>query len=392
MDHPRSAGEIATRSDAAERAPLAADIHRGEVLSTGSDASALSPAGAPALTPLLVRFGRMGDMVLQAPLLHLLRRRYGHPCILLSAGSWSSALFDGDEDVSEVWQLRERHTPYALSPERWALVRRLRRCSGPIYVSDDVAEQRRRIRALLARANIGEERCVFIEPHAGDVVHWVDRLLEFGKLTPRAFDAAAYAWREADLRRAPQLSVHAADRRDLDAWLRRRGFNDAPLVLIQPGNNRTNRRRASRRADAKAWPLERWAHVMRSIRMRDPATCFILCGGERETAMLDDIRRHCAIDRVGVATRDLPLRRLLALSERAHSMIAVDTGPAHVAAAAGCPLLVLYGEDPPARWDRRSPNGSTVINLGGPPLHSRVDQISADEVVANWQRLVRAGS
>ncbi|TLY53664.1 MAG: glycosyltransferase family 9 protein [Gammaproteobacteria bacterium] len=338
------------------------------------------------LTPLLVRFGRMGDMVLQAPLLHLLHRRYGHPCTLLSAGSWSRALYAGSEDVAAIWQLRGRHTPFILSPQRWLLARALRRHTGPIYVSEDVEKQRRRIRALLARAGVDGERCMFIDPAASDV-HWVDRLLEFGMLTPPAFDAAAYAWHEADLQRAPHLPIDAADHRDLDAWLRSREIDAAPLVLIQPGNNRTNRRRGSRQSDSKAWPLERWIAVIHAIRAQHPAMRFILCGGASETAMLGEIRQRCAIDRVDVATRDLPLRRLLALAERSHGMIAVDTGPAHLAAAAGCPLIVLYGAESPARWDRRSAHGSEVINLGGPPQRTRVDEISADEVISAWQRL-----
>ena len=338
-------------------------------------------------TPLLVRFGRMGDMVLQAPLLHLLHRRYGQPCILLGAGSWPRALYAGSEDVAAIWQLHGRHTPFVLSPQRWLLARALRRHAGPIYVSEDIAKQRRRIRALLARAGVGEERYVFIDPAAGSDMHWVDRLLEFGMLTPAAFDAAAYPWHETDLQRAPRLPVDEADRCDLDAWLRSRGIDGAPLILIQPGNNRTNRRRGSRQMDSKAWPLERWVAVMHEIRAQHPAMRFILCGGAPETAILAEIRQRCALDRVDVATRDLPLRRLLALAERAHSMISVDTGPAHLAAAVGCPLIVLYGDESPALWDRRSPYGRAVINLGGPPQRTHVDEICTDEVIAAWQQL-----
>ncbi len=334
----------------------------------------------------------MGDMVLQAPLLHLLHRRYGRPCILLSAGPWPRALYRDSDDVAAIWQLRGRHTPFVLSPQRWLLARALRQHMGPIYVSEDIVKQRDRMRALLARAGVGEDRCVFIEPETQVDAHCVDRLLEFGKRTPTAFDAASYAWHEGDLQRAPRLPIRAEDRRDLDAWLRKREMHDAPFVLIQPGNNRTNRRRGSRQLDSKAWPSACWIAVMQAIRTQHPDVRFILCGGVQETAMLRGIRQSCALDRVDVATRDLPLRRLLALAERAHSMIAVDTGPAHLAAAAGCPLLVLYGEDSPARWDRRSPNGSAVINLGGPPQRSRVEEIAVDEVIAAWQRLARAGN
>jgi heptosyltransferase-2/heptosyltransferase-3 len=384
--HARHADGIATHRDAVDGAP--SQRSPGTIRQTGCGADGSASLNAP-VTPLLVRFGRMGDMVLQAPLLHLLHRRYGRPCILLSSGPWSQALYSHSDDVAEIWQLRGRHTPYVLSPERWSLVRALRRHDGPVYVSEDIEVQRRRIRALLHRAGIGEERCVFIDSESSGDDHWVDRLLELGKLTPPQFDAAAYAWREPDLLRAPQLPIYDDDRRDLDAWLKRRGIGTVPLVLIQPGNKRTNRRRRSRQTDSKAWPIERWAAVMQAIRTHHPSVHFILCGGAAETAMLREIRARCAFDRVEVATRDLPLRRLLALAELAHSMIAVDTGPAHLAAAAGCPLLVLYGEDSPARWDRRSPHGSTVVNLGGPPQRSSVEEISTEEVIAGWQQLAR---
>jgi len=83
----------------------------------------------------------------------------------------------------------------------------------------------------------------------------------------------------------------------------------------------------------------------------------------------------------------LPLRRLLALCEHATAMISIDTGPAQAAAALGCPLVVLYGAQPPTMWLPRSPTGSLVVALGGLPERSRVDQITLDEVISAWQAL-----
>lgn len=68
-------------------------------------------------------------------------------------------------------------------------------------------------------------------------------------------------------------------------------------------------------------------------------------------------------------------------------MISVDTGPAHAAAAMGCPLIVLYGAHSPAQWLPRSPSGSAVIGLGGPPQRHRVSEIALEEVLAAWDRL-----
>ena len=188
--------------------------------------------------------------------------------------------------------------------------------------------------------------------------------------------------------RAPRLFVNDSDRADLDAWLHRHDLNDGPLVLLQPGNKRTLKRgRAGQLGDDKAWPGERWVELVRQLLARDPALHIILCGVPAERAVLRAIASAVDSDRVIEASSELPLRRLLALLERASGMISVDTGPAHAAAAMGCPLIVLYGASSPLQWLPRSPSGSAVVGLGGPPLRSRVAEISLDEVLAAWDAL-----
>jgi heptosyltransferase-2/heptosyltransferase-3 len=51
-----------------------------------------------------------------------------------------------------------------------------------------------------------------------------------------------------------------------------------------------------------------------------------------------------AIDRLYNVADDLPVPRLVALLAHAAGLITVDSGPAHVAAAVGCPLVVLFGK------------------------------------------------
>jgi heptosyltransferase-2/heptosyltransferase-3 len=103
--------------------------------------------------------------------------------------------------------------------------------------------------------------------------------------------------------------------------------------------------------------------------------------------MLNEIRDAAAMEAVVVATKDLPVRRLLAVMEIAHSMISVDSGPAHMAAAVGCRLVVLYGTGTPREWGRRSPSGSPIIELGGPPEHHAVSELSLGSVIEAWSRL-----
>jgi heptosyltransferase-2/heptosyltransferase-3 len=85
-----------------------------------------------------------------------------------------------------------------------------------------------------------------------------------------------------------------------------------------------------------------------------------------------------------VTSAALPLRPFLALCRLAHSMISIDTGPAHAAAALGVPMTVMFGTLSPQGWAPRSSDGSPVLTVGGPP-RSRVAEISVDEVFQSWQ-------
>ena len=118
-----------------------------------------------------------------------------------------------------------------------------------------------------------------------------------------------------------------------------------------------------------------------------PTAHLVLCGSPVETGVLNAIRQATNVGNVEIATHDLPIRRLLAVLERAHSMVSVDTGPAHLAAAMGCPLVTLYGSHSPLRWSRRSPFGKPVIDLGGAPQTRMVADISLADVIATWRRL-----
>ena len=322
-------------------------------------------------------------MVLQAPVLHLLHKRFGQPCRLLTSGLWSSQLFATDPDVGQIWQLHNRHRPIMLSPERWRLIGALRRHEGPVYVSEDISRRVSQIRRLLKLAGIDQDRCVYLLDQPSGHDHWVERLLAFGASTPRSIRSEDFPVFPEYFRSAPRLYVDPAARLDRDLWLRERGFSERPLVLVQIGNKRSGRWGAAGQADAKAWPTDRWIGLLQFMRRTLPNACLLLCGSQNESAMLEKVSAASGSG-ADIATSDLPLRRLLALMEVAHSMVAVDTGPAHMAAAMGCPLVVLYGNESPRVWGRRSPAGKPVIELGGPPNYAAASEIPVSDVIEAW--------
>ena len=161
------------------------------------DSSDIAAVSAPAVNPIAIRFGRLGDMVLLGPLLNLLHRRYGNPCWLIGSGPWSRQLYGGQEDVARIWSLVGRHTPLLLGPTWWRVIWALRHSGkSPIYVCETSASHAlKRINALLRLARIEPERCVFLRENDADAnEHRVDGLLRFGKQTPPALQAEAYPW------------------------------------------------------------------------------------------------------------------------------------------------------------------------------------------------------
>jgi heptosyltransferase-2/heptosyltransferase-3 len=337
-------------------------------------------------------FCRLGDMVMLTRLLNLLHQRYGLPVQVVGTGSWTPAMYVGNPDVEQVWSFH-RHLPFLLDAP-WLAVRRALRDSapGPVYVCERHYRQLPRIRRMLRMSGIDPRRCVFISDDPEDrTVHLVDRLERFGTRTPAALVAADYPVpASVD---GPRLHIIPSERAERDRWLRSQGWEGRELVLIQPGNHRSMgpRRERWRRlnTDDKWWPIERWAQLLQSMHTQRPDAVLLLRGSLEEVPMLEEIRGVAGLKEVAVV--GTTLRQLFALYESAQSMVSVDTGPAHAAAALSLPLVVLYGAENPAYWLPRSPSGSAVIGVGGPPVATRADQVSVATVFEAWRTVAGHG-
>jgi ADP-heptose:LPS heptosyltransferase len=356
---------------------------------------------AAARQPIVIWFGRVGDLILLSTLLDILHRRYGSPCRLVGAGAWIADIYRTHRDIAEVIYVR-RYTPFVFDPAWWRSLFALRRGGGgrrsggpvagdPVYVCETDPRKLKRIRRLLTLSDTDPARCLFITEEAScQQPHWVDKLVSFGRLTPKALTGSDYPWPTAPPPLcAPRLEVSPEARADCDAWVQEKGWSGRPLVLIQPGNRRTMRGKQLQisPADDKSWPIERWAELLRKVHAHLPEAAIVLCGAPRETLLLEWI--HAAVNLPNaVFAAELPMGRLLALCASAHSMISVDTGPAHAAAALGLPLVVMFGGQPPAQWQPRSSSGSPVIGIGGPPELRRMDEIPAQRTFEAWLTLL----
>lgn len=349
------------------------------------------PSGSPntnmnAARPLLVRFAAFGDAVLLTPLIRQLQARCGAAVDVLSSGPWTQPLLAGQPGVGDVFTVRSRRTPYWLSLDQQRAVRWLRtRPSGPVWFCDRDAVGR----SLLTRAGIDDTGIVDADdcpllPAEHSVEHW----LRFAAHTPPAWQQRLRPSPAAVLQGC-ELLVTQAQRESLQRWLHARQLDGRPLLLVQAGNKRTMRRGSRRRAtNTKYWPEANWAAVIRGMRASHPQHAILLLGASRESAFNRDIIRLSAVTDVHDIADDLPIPRLLALLQRADSLLTVDSGPAHAAAAVGCPLVDLFGR---ASVDLYRPRGVTdaqVICLtasvdGQPDMLG----IRVDTVLDAWRRL-----
>lgn len=117
---------------------------------------------------------------------------------------------------------------------------------------------------------------------------------------------------------------------------------DGPLLVINPCSSQRAR-------NWRNWPADRYAAVADYAHERHGMRV-ILTGGPdpRERQMAADIIRQATrpvIDLVGRTS----LKEMLAVLQHASLVIAPDTGPAHMATAAGVPVIGLYASSNPLR-------------------------------------------
>lgn len=120
----------------------------------------------------------------------------------------------------------------------------------------------------------------------------------------------------------------------------------APYVVIHPGAS----------VPARTWSPGRWAQTVRLLTDADRRV--IVTGGPGETALTEQVAARTGRDLGGRTT----LAELADVLDRAEAVVIGNTGPAHLAAAVGTPVVSLFAPTVPAR--RWAPYGVPVVLLG----------------------------
>lgn len=301
------------------------------------------PGPAPRI--LVARVGAIGDTLMVTPALRAVRRSLpnGFVGLLVSDGAGQALRYNPNAD--RVFALAHWRTPGWLNPAKRRLSDALRR---ERFDAALVLESDERFLPLVRSINSvhvvaygalatagGFDRADF-DPRA----HMIDNHLAAARRL-----GIEPAGREMELGLPEQLELDLLER--LAALGVRR---DGVVAGLHAGWG--GRKHSITRTRLKSWPPGRFAEVARWL-AESAGAQVVLTGAEDDRDLNEWIARRSGVRCLNLAAK-LSLVELIALLRRLSVYITVDSGPAHMAAALGTPLITLIG---PAIIEQTAPIG-----------------------------------
>lgn len=336
---------------------------------------------------LIVRLSALGDVINTLPVLRPLRSTFPDAHIAWLAESEWADLLDGHPLLNDVillerkqWQkqLLGLHQPGQALADARRFFSALRRRRFDLVV-DFQGNLRSGVAAWLTGApvRVGFDRGAAKEfsylfanrrvPLDGRAVHRVERNLALlASVVGNVTDEGA------------ELFIPPADEEYIDRFLGARRRGRGPLVVIHPG--------VSRFGVYKRWPAERFAELAEEL-YRAKSADLVLTWGPGERPLVQEIAAQAPHTLVGPQTSSL--KQLAALLRRGALFVGCDTGPTHLAALVGTPVVALYGpKDPKVYGPHRVRHRIAQKDLPCRPCTRRVcddpkcmTQISVGEVL-----------
>ncbi|MBI3088493.1 MAG: glycosyltransferase family 9 protein [Candidatus Omnitrophica bacterium] len=162
-----------------------------------------------------------------------------------------------------------------------------------------------------------------------------------------------------------QLPVTAQEDQRIAQLFTQRGVSGQDrLVAVHPWTSNPK----------KQWPVERFRGLIRYVAGLPGVRPVLIGGPEERQGVAEVVDRGAArvIDVVGC----LSLKELAACLRRVRALVTNDSGPMHVAAAVGTPVVALFGTGDPGSHPRRwGPWGS-----GHTVIHKPLEEMTLDEV------------
>ena len=320
---------------------------------------------------LAVKLADLGDLLSVTPALQALREAHPAARIDLLVPPSSAGLLEGSPfldrivtyDKYQFDNLRGLISPLAVLSALGLLVRlRLERYDALAlfhHFATRWGSIKFRALALAAgspvRAGLDNGRGGFLTLHALDRGFGARHEVEYWLAVAGLLGADSGAgWRPS----VPISEEHRAEAaRLLQPICNRHDMHSAPLLACHPG--------AGRYSPARIWPTDRFAEVARSL-VDSRGADIVVVGGPDEVELAADLEKQ--VERPGkvhVFAGRTSIHVTAALIERCDLFVGNDSGPMHLAAAVGTPVVAVFG---PSNWDAWGP----YVPAGEPSPHTVV--------------------
>lgn len=279
---------------------------------------------------LVVRAGALGDTLMATPVVAALRGRYPRAEIDFLCSSTAHALLALHPSLCKVFELKRRNIPFVFSSEKRRLAAELR---ARQYAWAVLLESAATYHQLLQHAGIGEIRSITatFDPKLHSIVNNL-----------RAAGLESDAPPPMELHISPQDEAAAAE---LLAGLPR------PVVGLHAGWG-PPRRKGLREDRLKSWSVENFRRLA-GLLQEGKKVSLVVTGGPEDMEQAEKMVRGLDPAPRLLAGRT-SVRELAAVIRSLDLLVSVDSGPAHMAAALGTPLVVLWG---PAILEQVQPIG-----------------------------------
>lgn len=288
---------------------------------------------------LVIRLDRIGDVVLSTPVLQALREAFPSAHLAMMVRPACRELVEGNPHLNEVLVYdKDRIGRGWLSGLRFALGLRRYRFDAALVLHPTV-----RSHLLVWLAGIP------VRIGYGRKAGWLLTHRLAHRKQEGAKSEAEYA---LEMLRVlgidppaprPFVPVHPESTHRVAEWLSGAGIEpQETLVAVHPAAS----------ARSKRWSPERFAEVADRL-IEEGRVRVILVGGAGDSAQVaavERLMRHRPVNAAGA----LSLGELAALLSRCRLLIANDSGPVHIAAAVGTPVVAIFGRNQPGlgatRW------------------------------------------
>jgi len=325
-----------------------------------------SGRAAPVRRILLLQWDHLGDSVITTAMLGPLRAAFPDASIEVLAAPWNRAVFDelARIDVVGICE-RNRFAPgcrWSWIPAAvwWGLRLRRRRYDLAIDVRGEFPH------ALVLWLSGARRRLGWASGGGGFfLTHAPPYVADRAEVDSRRALLAELGIRPAVEAMRPRFPISARARRRAEALLaglacRSNGRGLRVVVHIGAGT------------EAKQWPQAYWRELIGCLVFKHQAT-IALVGGPGERPRAEQILEGEVPAGVADWTGRLSIAELAAVLAEADLAIGADSGPAHLAAAVGTPVVVLFsGTNHPRQWQPRGAPVRVVRRpVGCSPCHRR---------------------